>query len=149
MHRIFLLNFISSPSLNLKILHIPFYEPLHAFLYLNMRGIVQIPDQVIHIRPCSRDIYNSSYNIIYICEIPFHLSVIIDIDRPLFKNSLCKDEQRHVRSSPWAIDSKKSEPGGWQAIEMAICMRHRFIRLLCGRIDSYGMIDIVMGRKGV
>lgn len=81
-------------------------------------------------------------------EVPLHFTVVEDVDRLPLKNRLGEEEQRHVRSSPRAVDGEEPEPGGGQAVEVGVSMGHQFVRLLRGGVEGDGMIDVVVDGEG-
>src|SRR5207248_10815593 len=47
-------------------------------------------------------------DVVNVREVPLHVSKIEDVDRLVFEDRLCEDEQRHIRPAPRAIEDRKS-----------------------------------------
>ena len=110
-------------------------------------GSIAIPVE-IRLGQVMHDPVNSLDDIVDEGEIPLHFTVVEDIDRFPLKDRLGEEEQRHVRSSPRAVDGEEPEPGGGQAVEVGVSMGHQFVRLLRGGVEGDGMIDVVVDGKG-
>ena len=65
---------------------------------------------MIHFWRIIHNLYNSVYNVTHISKISFHLTIIKYIKGFTFIYCLCKKEIRHIGSSPFAINCKKSQP---------------------------------------
>lgn len=73
--------------------------------------------------------------------------MIEHVDRTAFKNGAGKEPRRHVRTPPGFIDGEIAQAGRRQAEQVAIAVRHQFIRLLGGGVETDRVIHFVMNRE--
>jgi hypothetical protein len=86
-------------------------------------------------------------DVINVGEVPLVVAVIEDINRFARENPFRKYEQRHVRPAPGTIDGKEPQPRRRQPVEVAVGMRHQLIGLFRGRVETEGMIHVVVNRE--
>ena len=63
-----------------------------------------------------------------------------------FQDRLGKEEQRHIRSTPGAVDGKEAQARGREPVEMTVGVRHQLIGFLGRGIKVDRVIDVVMLR---
>jgi hypothetical protein len=83
-------------------------------------------------------------DVVDVGEVALHVAVVEDVDRPPFEDRLGEQEQRHVRPAPRAIHREEAQPGGRQAEQMAVGVRHQLVGLLGGRVQADRVVDAVM-----
>ena len=76
------------------------------------------------------------------------ITVIKNINWLTLDNIFCEQEERHVRTPPRAIHRKKAQTSSRQSKQMAVAMRHQFIRFFGCRIKLKRMINAIMLREG-
>ena len=81
--------------------------------------------------------------IVDVCEIAAHISVIVNVEGAALEKRGGKFEKRHVRAAPGAVDREKSQHCDRDFEEMAVGMGHLLVRLLRGGIERQGMIGPV------
>src|SRR5215218_8897547 len=91
--------------------------------------------------------YHALDDIVDVGEIPPHVAVVVHVDGASLQYSLCELEVGHIRASPGAVDGKKPQARGRQAVEVAVGVSHQLVGLLCGRIEAHRMIRIVVHRE--
>lgn len=87
-------------------------------------------------------------DVVDVGEVPDHASVVVDVDRLAGEHGFGELEQRHVRSSPGAIDREKTQTRAGQAEEMRIAVRHQFVGALGGRIQGDRMVGELVLAEG-
>src|SRR5947207_3439023 len=98
-----------------------------------LRSAVQNPDQTFD-------------DVVDIGEVALHLAVIEHIDWMPFQDRLGKEKQRHIRSTPGAVDGKEAQARGREPVEMTVGVRHQLIGFLGRGIKVDRVIDVVMLR---
>ena len=89
----------------------------------------------------------SFHNVINVGEVAHHLAVVEDVNGPLFQNGLGKQEQRHVGTTPRAIDREETQTSGREAKQVAVGVGHQFIGLLRGGVQANGVVYVVVFAK--
>src|SRR5680860_486972 len=84
-------------------------------------------------------------DVVNVSEVPFHFAVVEYLNRTVVYNRVSKKENGHIGATPRAIDGKKPKPRCGNIKEMTIGVRHQFVTLLAGSIQTYWMIYIVVG----
>src|SRR5579859_6128209 len=87
--------------------------------------------------------HNAFHDIVNVSKIPMHLPLVVNLNGRSLMDGLAKLEDRHVRTSPWPIDRKETEPGHRKPVKVGINMGNQFIALLGGGIEADGVIDVV------
>ncbi len=86
-------------------------------------------------------------DVIDVGEIAGVLAVVEDVDRLTGEDLAGEQEQCHVRPTPRTIHGEEAQPSGRQAEQVAIGMRHQFVGLLAGCIQTDRMVDTVFHRE--
>lgn len=58
----------------------------------------------------ARDSEHAFYDIVDVCEIPAHFSMVEHVDRLALADGLGEEVQGHVRASPWAVNRENRSP---------------------------------------
>ena len=93
------------------------------------------------------DSKHAFHDVINVGEIPFHFSVVEDIDGAVFQDGLGKQEEGHVRATPRAVDGEKPETRAVKPEEAAVAVGHEFIGFLAGGIEGNRVVHIVVDRN--
>jgi hypothetical protein len=86
-------------------------------------------------------------DVVDVREVAPHLAVIEDVDGPAVEDRLGEGEVRHVRPSPGSVHREEAQPGGREAEEVAVRVRHELVRLLRRRVEANGVIRAAMYRE--
>ena len=83
-------------------------------------------------------------DILDIGEVALHPTVVEDLDRLAGQDRLREQNRRHLRSAPRSIDREEAQPGGRQAEQVAVGVRHQLVRALGRGIEADRVIDAVV-----
>jgi len=86
-------------------------------------------------------------DVVDVGEVALHVPIVEDIDRASFDGRLREEEERHVGPSPGAVDREEAQPGGRDAEQVAVGVRHQFVGLLAGGVEADGVVDRVVHRE--
>ena len=75
------------------------------------------------------------------------LTIVENLNWLSSKNGFSKFEQRHVGPAPWSIDCEKAQASGGKAIEVAIGVRHEFVRFFASGVEAQWVVYILVYRK--
>ena len=82
-------------------------------------------------------------------EIPFHLAMVVNINRLALKDRFGEFEKCHVRSSPRTIDREETKTGTGYLVQMCVAMREHLVGFLGRRVETHWMIGVMNRRKGL
>jgi len=85
--------------------------------------------------------------VIDICKISPHHAVIIDIYRSFVENSVGEKEEGHVGPSPGTVYGEEPQAGARDFIKGRVGVRHEFVSLLRGGVQTYRVIYVLMDRE--
>ena len=85
------------------------------------------------------------YNIVDICEVALAVAVVEYLYFIAFYQFIGKTEVCHVGAACWAIYCEETKSCTWNIVELAVGMRHKLVALLCGGIERYGVVYLVIG----
>ena len=84
-------------------------------------------------------------DIVDIGEVAAHVPLVVDVDGVACQDRLGELEQRHVRTTPGAVDGEEAQAGRRQIVEMGVAVAHQLVGLLGGRIQGDRMVDAIAG----
>src|SRR5690606_39698252 len=88
-----------------------------------------------------------SSDLVYISEISREVSVVKHFYRSVIQDGIGKQEHRHIGSSPWSVNRKKTQSDSLYIVQMAIGISHEFVAFFGCCIQAYGVIHTLMDRK--
>ena len=102
----------------------------------------------IGLRRVVDDAHDAFHNVVYIGKVAQHVAIVEHLDGPVVQDGIRKEERRHVRPPPGAVDREEAQACRGDAVELAVGMGHQFVRLLRGRIEAHRMGNAALLRKG-
>ncbi len=94
------------------------------------------------------DVRDARYDVVDVGEVAVHVAVVVDLDRLAAHEPVRELEVRHVRPPHRAVDSEEAQPGRRNLVELAVGVRHQFVRLFCGGVERDGIVDLVVRGVG-
>ena len=91
------------------------------------------------------DANNTFYNIVYISEVAFAVSVVEDFDGFAFHQFIGKAEVGHVRTTGGSVDGEEAKTGGGNVVKFGIGMGHQLIAFLGSGIEADGVVYFIIG----
>ena len=85
-------------------------------------------------------------DIIDVSEVTLAFAVVENLDGLACFKLVREAEVGHVRAARRTIDGKEAKSSARNVVKLAISMRHKFVALLGGGIQRYGIVDFVIGR---
>ena len=86
-------------------------------------------------------------NVVDVGKVTAVFAVVKDLDRLARQYGFGELEQRHVGSTPRAIDGKETQAGGGQAVQVAIGVGHQLVGFFAGGIQAERVVHIVVHRE--
>ena len=87
-------------------------------------------------------------DVVDIGEVPLHFPLVVDVDGLAGQDGPGEKKQRHVGTSPGAVNGEKAESRAGDPVENRISMGHEFVGFFRGGIETHGMIDVVVNGEG-
>ena len=91
---------------------------------------------------------NALHNVIHKGEVALAVTVVEDLDRAVCRKGLGGGVIKHVRPACRAIHRKEPKARGRNVVKLGICMRQELIGLFGGRVETHGVVHLVIGAKG-
>ena len=91
------------------------------------------------------DANNTFYNIVYISEVAFAVSVVEDFDGFAFHQFIGKAEVGHVGATGGTIDGEKAKAGRGDVVEFRVGMGHQLIAFLGSCIETDRVVYFIIG----
>ena len=86
-------------------------------------------------------------NVINIGKVTAVFAMVKDLDRLARQYGFGEFEQRHVRSTPRAIDGKEAQACSGQFVKVAVGVGHKFVGFFAGCIQAERVVYIVVHRE--
>lgn len=124
-------------------------DEVHELLRLVVADVVDLVAvaKLIHLRRIAKHMLNARDDVVDIGEVAVHIAVVVDLDGLAPADLVGELEIRHIRTAERPVDREEAQPRRWNAVEMAVSVRHELIRLLRRRIEADRMVDIVRRRE--
>lgn len=122
---------------------------VHELLRLVVADVVDLVavTEIIRLGWIAEHVLDARDDVVDIGEVAVHIAVIVDLDGLTLADLVGELEVRHIRATERPVNREEAQPRRWNAVEMAVGVRHELIRLLRRRIEADWMVDIVRRRE--
>src|SRR5712691_571174 len=87
--------------------------------------------------------YDRFDHVVDIGEVPAHLAVVEQLDRPALHDGIREQPHGHVRPAPRPVNGEEPQAGRRQREQMRVGMRHQLVGLLGRTVEAERVIDVV------
>ena len=124
-------------------------DEVHELLRLVVADVVDLVAvaELIRLGRIAEHVLDARDDVIDIGEVAVHIAVVVDLDGLAPADLVGELEIRHIRTAERPVNREEAQPRRRNAVEMAVGVRHEFIRLLRRRIEADRMVDIVRRRE--